>query len=118
MHPGGSKLIEQYAGMDATEDFFELHRRDVLLKYRKLVVGKLEGSKLELPQADAISPVPFVDPPAFTGGNSPYYQDSHRALMKGVRTFVNNELVPIAATEDLAGRGADKVLCSVLLRLC
>ena len=25
-HPGGSKLLEQYAGMDVSSEFFELHR--------------------------------------------------------------------------------------------
>ncbi len=91
-------MIEQYGGIDATDIFFELHRRDVLTRYRKLIVGKLEGSITELPSPDAISPVPFVDPPAFTGGNSPYYNMSHLSLMKAVRTFVTEVLTPVAAT--------------------
>merc|ERR1712086_972889 len=30
--------------MDVSSEFFELHRKDVLKKYTKLVVGRLEGA--------------------------------------------------------------------------
>ena len=40
--------------------FFSLHRSEVLKKYKRLVIGKLEGAKPEyiLPQVGANSTVP------------------------------------------------------------
>jgi alkylation response protein AidB-like acyl-CoA dehydrogenase/predicted heme/steroid binding protein len=108
MHPGGEKLIEQYAGIDASDDFFSLHRKEVLLKYQRLKVGRLSGAEQSITGEEV--PVPFADPPAFTGMMSPYYSDSHRRLQKDVRRLVNEYLVPEAAAGDLAGRGADKEL--------
>jgi len=103
MHPGGSKLLEQFGGMDVSSEFFELHRKDVLVKYTKLRVGRVEGSEEALPPSDAISIVPFADPPAFQGGNSPYYSASHRAMQKSVRKFVAEEFALVATKTDLAG---------------
>jgi len=102
-HPGGTKLIEQYSGMDVSSEFFELHRKDVLLKYQKLRVARLEGSDEQLPSPDAISLVPFADPPAFQGSNSPYYTEGHRAMQKWVRGWVAAEFAPAALKGDIAG---------------
>eukprot|EP00660_Eupelagonema_oceanica_P013862 gene13862-24726_t len=38
LHPGGEGVLMQYAGKDATEVFFDLHRIDVLPKYARLRV--------------------------------------------------------------------------------
>merc|ERR1712023_516898 len=48
LHPGGAKLLEQYGGMDVSSEFFELHRKDVLLKYDRLKVARLEGATEQL----------------------------------------------------------------------
>jgi hypothetical protein len=46
LHPGGAKVLEAFGGRDATDDFYELHRADVLGRYReRLLVGKLQGSQ-------------------------------------------------------------------------
>jgi len=103
LHPGGAKLLEQYGGLDVSDIFFELHRKDVLTKYEKLKVGRIEGSEDKLIAPDAISQVPFADPPAFQGGNSPFYNDGHRALQKSVRGFVTTDFAPEALRRDLAG---------------
>lgn len=102
-HPGGSKLLEQYAGMDVSSEFFELHRKDVLKKYTKLVVGRLEGAVEDVVAPDAISLVPFGDAPAFQGGNSPYYTDGHKTMQKSVRKWVTEVFAPEALANDLKG---------------
>jgi cytochrome b involved in lipid metabolism len=35
-HPGGSVVLEQVAGTDATSAFYNLHRQEVLQKYESL----------------------------------------------------------------------------------
>ena len=107
MHPGGEKLIEQYSGMDATDDFYSLHRKDVLIKYKRLRIGKLANATAVADESTAA--VPFVDPPAFTGNNSPYYNETHFRFQKATRAFVQEHLAVQAASDDLAGIGADKV---------
>jgi len=109
LHPGGSQIIEQYAGQDVTGVFFELHRKDVLAKYAKLRVGRLEGAKEDgtLGEVGAISAVPFAEIPAFQGQNSPYYRESHKRLLQAVRSFVQTELEPIAESADLSGEYPD-----------
>ena len=94
-HPGGETLIHQYAGTDATEDFYSLHGKYVLAKYQKLKIGRLEGAKDTL-ALSGNSPVPFVEPPAMAGSHSPYYSPSHMACQKAVREFVMTEVAPIA----------------------
>ena len=96
MHPGGEKLIEQYAGVDATEDFYSLHTKSVLQKYQRLKIGRLEGVKDTLSAGAALSPVPFVEPPAFVGTASPYYNESHFRLQKATREFVMEHIAPVA----------------------
>jgi len=108
MHPGGEKLIEQYSGMDATDDFYSLHRKDVLIKYKRLRIGKLANATAVADESTAA--VPFVDPPAFTGNNSPYYNETHFRFQKATRAFVQEHLAVQAASDDLAGIGADKEL--------
>jgi len=104
LHPGGSQIIEQYAGRDVTTEFYELHRKDVLSKYARLRVGRLEGAKsVGTVEPGAISAVPFAEIPAFQGQHSPYYKESHKRLLQAVRAFVQTELEPIAESADLAG---------------
>lgn len=111
LHPGGAQIIEQYAGLDVTTEFYELHRKNVLNRYTRLKVGRLEGSGEDQGSAlGEVSAVPFVEIPAMQGQNSPYYNESHRRLLKAVRTFVQTELEPIAESADLAGDYPDREL--------
>jgi len=103
LHPGGSQILEQYGGKDATTEFYEMHRKDVLTKYERLKVGTLEGAKASTSALGEITKVPFYELPAFQGQNSPYYRDSHKSLVQAVRAFVQTELEPIAEASDLAG---------------
>ncbi len=113
-HPGGANLLKQYGGKDATADFFALHRSEVLEKYKRLSIGKLENS---LPGEDAVSwaspsPVPFaeVDALAPNPAPSPYYTESHRRFMLAVREFVDKEIRPLACEYDDAGKIPPKSL--------
>jgi len=104
VHPGGAKVLEQLAGHDVTTEFYELHRGDVLKKYARLKVGRLDSAESGRQSAEVeVSKVPFAELPAFQGQQSPYFGESHLKFMLGVRKFVQRELVPIAASCDLDG---------------
>jgi len=104
IHPGGAQILEEYGGKDVTVDFYEMHRKDVLTKYSKLKIGRMEGAPAPVAQVPgAITAVPFAELPALQGQNSPYYNESHRRLTQAVRAFVQTELEPIAESADLAG---------------
>merc|ERR1719181_1174767 len=105
MHPGGAKVLEQLAGNDVTTEFYELHRAAVLMKYPRLIVGRLEsaGPAASMEPTGAITEVPFMEIPAFQGQNSPYYDESHKQVLMGIRKFIQKELMPIAAQADLDG---------------
>mmetsp|Transcript_73342 Transcript_73342/g.237198 ORF Transcript_73342/g.237198 Transcript_73342/m.237198 type:complete len:518 (-) Transcript_73342:83-1636(-) len=109
LHPGGAKVLEQLAGHDVTTEFYELHRHDVLAKYQRLKVGRLDAAEEGriAGGTDAVSGVPFAEIPAFQGQNSPYFNDSHRRFLHAIRGFVQKELVPIAASQDLDGSYPD-----------
>ena len=91
-HPGGSVVLTQYAGQDATTAFYSLHRHEVLRKYSSFCIGTVEGKKPEViePQPGDLSKVPYAEPlwltPIF---KSPYYNESHRRLQKEIRLFVD-----------------------------
>mmetsp|Transcript_11500 Transcript_11500/g.20347 ORF Transcript_11500/g.20347 Transcript_11500/m.20347 type:complete len:516 (+) Transcript_11500:69-1616(+) len=108
LHPGGARVLEELAGRDVTEEFYELHRHDVLAKYARLKVGSLESGKSSVTVGSG--GVPFAELPAFQGQESPFYNESHRRFMKGMQSFVQSELVPIAATHDLSGEYPDREL--------
>ncbi|MBE7180120.1 MAG: acyl-CoA dehydrogenase family protein, partial [Terriglobus roseus] len=105
-HPGGSVVLAQVAGQDATAAFYNLHRHEVLQKYSDLCVGVLEGEKPEVidPKPGDLSAVPYGEPlwlrPQFA---SPYYNDSHRKLQKAVRVFVDEHVRPEARAKELDG---------------
>ncbi|KAF9731519.1 hypothetical protein PMIN06_009933 [Paraphaeosphaeria minitans] len=105
-HPGGSVVLEQVAGTDATAAFYNLHRHEVLSRYGDLCLGTLEGETPEVvdPQPGDLSPVPYAEPlwlrPQF---KSPYFSDSHRALRRKVRAFVDEHVTPEAQEKEKDG---------------
>ena len=105
-HPGGNVVLQQVAGQDATQAFYNLHRHEVLQKYSDLQIGTIQGEKPEViePYAGALSQVPYGEPvwltPAF---KSPYYKESHRQLRKAVREFVDSEVYPEAQEKEADG---------------
>jgi len=99
MHPGGLQVLLDAAGQDATEDFYGLHRADVLDKYQRLKKGRLADApaqKKKKSNAAAISRVPFAEPAYEQGFESPYFKESHRVLRKALREFITKEVMPEA----------------------
>lgn len=96
VHPGGKQLLLEYAGKDATEEFFGLHRLEVLDKYARLKKGRLAGAGPPLKKASEaftdISAVPFAEPSYLQGYKSPFFKESHTALRKVVRQFFSGEI--------------------------
>ncbi|KAF2500720.1 acyl-CoA dehydrogenase family protein [Lophium mytilinum] len=106
-HPGGSVVLEQVAGTDATETFYNLHRQAILQKYASLSIGVLEGETPEVivPQPGDLCPVPYAEPlwlrPEF---KSPYYNDSYWRLQKALRVFVDTHVYPEAQERERDGK--------------
>ncbi|EON66975.1 acyl-CoA dehydrogenase [Coniosporium apollinis CBS 100218] len=105
-HPGGSVVLTQVAGQDATTAFYNLHRQEVLQKYSSLCVGTLEGEKAEVLEQKPgdLSAVPYAEPlwlrPQF---RSPYYKESHRRLQKVMREFNDKYIYPEAQEKEKDG---------------
>jgi len=97
VHPGGAGLLLEYAGKDATEDFFGLHRLEVLDKYANLKKGRLADAGPAPLSAEAalasISKVPFGEPSHLQGIPSPYFKDSHIKLRSALRKFMVTEIM-------------------------
>ncbi|KAL3897043.1 MAG: hypothetical protein SGCHY_003687 [Lobulomycetales sp.] len=109
---GGELLLLEYAGKDATEQFYNLHRHEVLVRYARLAIGQIESEtpKLETDFA-AFSNVPFAEHPSVvTYSKSPYYTDEHRAYRKVVREFVNKHVLPDALECEDSGSRPSKQL--------
>lgn len=106
-HPGGSVVLTQVAGKDATVDFYNLHRQEVLDKYMEdLCIGTVAGETPEIhtPEPGSVSLVPYAEPmwlrPHF---KSPYYKDSHRRLQKAIREFTDRYITPEAQAKEKDG---------------
>ena len=106
-HPGGAYVLQQVAGKDCTEEFYNLHRQEVLQKYEDLCIGTIDGEKSEVlvQKLGELSPVPYAEPtwlqPQFS---SPYYKDSHRRLQKAMRLFVDTHITPEAQKSEVEGK--------------
>ncbi|RMD41901.1 hypothetical protein DV735_g3251, partial [Chaetothyriales sp. CBS 134920] len=105
-HPGGNVVLQQVAGQDATAAFYNLHRHEVLQKYDHLRIGTIEGEQPEVVerQPGGLSVVPYGEPlwltPAF---KSPYFNESHRALQRALREFVDRHVYPEAQEKEQDG---------------
>jgi alkylation response protein AidB-like acyl-CoA dehydrogenase len=90
-HPGGEKILTKYAGQDATEQFYALHRHEVLEKYLgKLQVGVIENGMHEEPSnLGEISEVPFAEHIAWRDYDSPYFTESHIELRESFREWLH-----------------------------
>lgn len=95
LHPGGERIMRVYAGKDATEAFWELHRSDVLDKYARLKIGTVEGAHIPAPRdLGAPTKVPYGTSATFQGYLSPNYNDSHRQFQRRVKEFYAREIIP------------------------
>lgn len=106
-HPGGNVVLQQYAGIDATSAFYNLHRHEVIQKYAPtLCVGTIENETpevIEQKEGD-LSMVPYAEPmwlsPLF---KSPYYTEKHRVLRRELRVFVDKYIKPEAVQKEADG---------------
>jgi len=106
-HPGGSVVLTQVAGQEATDTFYNLHRQEVLTNYKSLQIGTIQGEtpKVIVPAFGDLSSVPYAEPSWLSPQYySPYYNDSHRALRKAAREFVDEHLYPEAQDCEKTGR--------------
>ena len=110
-HPGGLTVLQQVSGQDATVDFFNLHRLEVLQRYEKsLCIGTVKGEKPQIiyPKPGDLSLVPYGEPtwlsPQF---KNPYYKESHRRLQRALRVWVDTVLTPEAQEKELNGEKVD-----------
>eukprot|EP01062_Namystynia_karyoxenos_P030533 TRINITY_DN227_c0_g1_i1.p1 TRINITY_DN227_c0_g1~~TRINITY_DN227_c0_g1_i1.p1 ORF type:complete len:526 (+),score=228.70 TRINITY_DN227_c0_g1_i1:104-1681(+) len=97
LHPGGASVLRPHAGKDATEAFWGLHRVDVLRKYRRLRIGRLEGGSAErVPHVDRdpwrICEVPYAEPNYFQGQRSAFWKPSHKRLRLAMGEWVEKNL--------------------------
>lgn len=85
MHPGGAFPILEYAGKDATDAFYGLHKQEVLDKYARYRIGTIEGEKPQVAPRipGALSKVPYAEPSAWMGYKSPYF--TYVKLIWGMR---------------------------------
>lgn len=116
MHPGGKNILLAYAGQDATEVFFELHRADVLVKFApRLVIAQLEPTEVKKEGKNpepvdytkpdyAISKVPYAEPSFWQGWRSTYFNDSHIKFRDAVRKFFTVEVLPELITFEELGK--------------
>ncbi|KAK0952397.1 hypothetical protein LTR91_024426 [Friedmanniomyces endolithicus] len=108
-HPGGSVVLTQVAGQDATQAFYNLHRHEILQQYSKLCIGVLDNELPEVidPQPGDLSRVPYAEPlwlaPQFAQFTNQYYKDSHRRLQKAMRVFVEVHVTPEAKEKEKDG---------------
>jgi len=122
-HPGGEKVILKVVGQDASKQFHQFHKADVVLaKYGPgLLVGELgpsgtvltTGAAAKSPaNSQAVAPVavPYGDPSWYQGWNSPYFTDSHRKFRDAMRAFVDKEIIPFAHEWDETKRMPSGVL--------
>eukprot|EP01060_Flectonema_neradi_P011121 TRINITY_DN18182_c0_g1_i1.p1 TRINITY_DN18182_c0_g1~~TRINITY_DN18182_c0_g1_i1.p1 ORF type:complete len:508 (+),score=70.63 TRINITY_DN18182_c0_g1_i1:45-1568(+) len=101
MHPGGERVLKGYAGRDASEEFWELHRQDVLIRYQRLVIGKLEGKKES--EVPLITNIPYAAMGVNQGFVSPYFNKSHLMLQQKLRAW-HKTVLPECTAIDSAGK--------------
>lgn len=100
-------VLKQVAGKDATSEFYNLHRHEVLNKYADLCAGTIEGETGQVVERKPgdLSTVPYGEPTWLTPmHHSPYFKESHRRLQKAMRTFVETKVAPEAKEREESGQ--------------
>mmetsp|Transcript_9173 Transcript_9173/g.12355 ORF Transcript_9173/g.12355 Transcript_9173/m.12355 type:complete len:505 (+) Transcript_9173:37-1551(+) len=100
-HPGGRRVLLQFAGKDATTQFQEFHPSSVLKDYSHLCIGSI-GSQIEetalsveLSEQFGNDEVPFAEPHWYRVGSvSPYYKPHHAKFRAKMREWVEKAIIP------------------------
>eukprot|EP01124_Arcella_intermedia_P008091 TRINITY_DN1504_c0_g2_i1.p1 TRINITY_DN1504_c0_g2~~TRINITY_DN1504_c0_g2_i1.p1 ORF type:complete len:510 (+),score=114.53 TRINITY_DN1504_c0_g2_i1:123-1652(+) len=116
MHPGGEALLLEYAGKDATEAFYGLHRHEDLVKFgQKITVGHIKGERPQvINDPTAFSKVPYAEHPVLRGFKSPYYTEKHIQYRAVVRKFLHENVLPDARACEESGNQPSKELVKKL----
>eukprot|EP01065_Artemidia_motanka_P032723 TRINITY_DN39709_c0_g1_i1.p1 TRINITY_DN39709_c0_g1~~TRINITY_DN39709_c0_g1_i1.p1 ORF type:complete len:547 (+),score=192.94 TRINITY_DN39709_c0_g1_i1:81-1643(+) len=106
LHPGGERILLNFAGKDATTAFWELHRGDVLDKYSaRLRIGVIEGHAVPKPRDLGLpSPVPYASPMAYQGFQSPYLTQKHLDFQQHARRWFAEHIRPDCETLEKQGK--------------
>ncbi|KAI8138301.1 acyl-CoA dehydrogenase/oxidase [Fennellomyces sp. T-0311] len=110
LHPGGVFPILEFAGKDATDAFYGMHRQEVLVKYNRYKIGTIAGEtpQIKIRQSGDLSTVPYAEMSAFLGYKSPYYNDSHFRYQKAVRTICDDLKAEAQECDGAGDRPSDE----------
>ena len=107
LHPGGKKLILNYAGKDATQIFRYFHKDDLLVfKYAKLKIGQVRSARehpaelLALDGTKLGAQVPYGDHSSLQGWFSPFFNADHLQFRLAIRRWILEHLAPHAEQWD------------------
>jgi capsid portal protein len=99
-------VLVNVAGKDATKQFDQFHKGDILTKYGPpLLIGEI-GAAQETKQASTATGrtfgdmVPYGDPNWYQNWHSAYYNESHKKFRAAVRAFVDKEITPFCHEWD------------------
>lgn len=94
------------------EQFYEMHRQEVLGKYSRFKIGSIKGEKPQIVQQGPghISAVPYSEPSFWHDFKSPYFNESHRRFRAAVRKFYDEEVAPEASIGEDTGKYPSKEL--------
>lgn len=106
VHPGGRGPLLSLAGKDATLQFFEFHKKNILDKYPKLRVGKILNAEPQRPLSTGLidDVTPFAETTADLNWKSPFFKPSHLKFRRALRDFYDREIRPQAEAEEESGR--------------
>ena len=110
MHPGGELVLMEYAGKDATEVFYGLHRHQDLLRFKnKLAIGTIigESSTIKANQFGSFSKILYAEHPQVQGFKGVYYTDKHLQYRSHVRKFIDEHFY----ADALACEASGGILC-------
>ncbi|KAF1805868.1 acyl-CoA dehydrogenase/oxidase [Mucor lusitanicus] len=112
LHPGGAFPLLEFAGKDATDAFYGLHRQDVLRKYDRYKIGTIADFKpqVEWREPGSSSKVPYAEPMAFQGFKSPYYNESHFKFRDAVRAILDPMIEEARQYEESGEKPSDEFL--------
>ncbi|KAF8206502.1 acyl-CoA dehydrogenase/oxidase, partial [Mycena galopus ATCC 62051] len=125
LHPGGLSVLldAEIAGQDATEQFFELHRTEVLDRYARLQIGTVAGEQAQMKPhvSGSLSAVPYAEPTWLSPGyHSPYYKEVWHPpspFRAAVRKFVEEVVFPDAQARERDGGRPSQHIFNEVARL-
>ncbi|ORZ12295.1 acyl-CoA dehydrogenase/oxidase [Absidia repens] len=104
LHPGGAQILLELAGKDVTDEFYGLHRQEVLTKYApRLKIGTIanEEPNIKAVEPGALSTVPYGEPSFWMGFHSPYFNESHHQFRVAIRKIFDEIKQEAQQSEDM-----------------